>query len=307
MVGGKLTEKYSRIRYINLTDEKYSPKKFYNLRPKILKPARYISKTYVKYARKNYCKLEFQIFKPGINTYNLRSKTKRKKTYYNKFTVKQSEDERKKRVERYELSGEVQFIKQSKVTPSKIGNWNKNRLPCPKCNIDICKLPGWSCDNVCCRNCLHSFCWQCGESLAAKDFRPCIKTGYYLAKLSRAKAIWKWNPKIHLQNRHGCNICPKSFFTLIGLRTHMRRHYCCSICSRGFATKATLMFHMKEHRNKGLFKCLENPEALRRAILRCVETPEITNCRRRSLRLEKQLLSCEKNGRYWFQQRKNFN
>jgi len=184
-----------------------------------------------------------------------------------------------------------------------MGNWNKNRLPCPKCNIDICKLPGWSCDNVCCRNCLHSFCWECGESLASKDFRPCSKRGFYLAKLSRAKKnIWKWNPKIRLQIRHKCTSCSKCFYTISGLRTHMRVHFNCSICFRGFGTRARLLFHIREHRNNGLFKCLHNSAPLGKANLRYFETPEINNFRRRSVRLKIKALK-----NLYLAKRKNFN
>jgi len=270
MVNGKLREKYKRIRYVNLVDEKLAPKKFYDFRS--------------------------QIMRPGSQFYNLRQQTKRQKKV-DKDKVRTSKEELRRKVKNYELSGEVQFIKQSKVRPSKTGNWDKNRLPCPKCNIDICLLPGWSCDNVCCRNCLHSFCWQCGESLATNDWEPCSKRGFYLAKLSNAVN----NKKSNVRDKfgHKCTHCSTKWSTRSGLLSHMRMHFRCWICSRGYSTKARLMFHIGGHKNKGLFKCFQNPAVVRNATLRCMESDKTrtTKKSRRALRKRKKSIIIErKNG-----------
>jgi len=124
----------TRKRCVDLATEAFVPNKFYNLR------------SWIK--------------KPSYPSYNLRSRVKKKK-YVEKdyiIMIDIEQEKLKKQVEEDERSGDVQFIKQKTFIPTKHGNWNKDRLPCPNCNIDICKLPGWSCDNVCCRSCLYSFC-----------------------------------------------------------------------------------------------------------------------------------------------------
>jgi len=223
--------------------------------------------------------------KPASQPYNLRSKTKRMET----VNRKELEEDRKRLVKEWEINGEVQFVKHVKFVPSKMGDWDINRLPCPNCNIVICKLPGWSCDNICCRNCLYSFCWQCGESLAIKDFKPCNKPGFYLAKLMRKATAGNVNPKEAVKTEHRCTLCPRIFRSKRGLWNHIRIHFRCSICSRGFTSKKMLTFHMREHRNQGFFKCFHNPAVGRKATLRCVESPEVTSSRVRANRLRKRL------------------
>lgn len=265
-------------RYVDLTDAKASSRKFYNFRS--------------------------WITQPGNQGYKLRSGTKRRRNVNRGLQT--SVKELSKVVQGYELAGEVKFIKQEKFIPSKKGNWNQNRLPCPKCNIVICKLPGWSCQNICCRNCLHSFCWECGESLAVKDFRPCSKPGFYLAQLSKAGAGRRGNRlsragadrrgtlKIVKKVLQKCTFCGLRFRSLSGLRTHTRRHIMCLICSKRFSTKMKLTLHVKEHSKKGYFKRYEDPAAARRAILRYVETPAVVKNRIHPVRARKILFPTKK-------------
>lgn len=122
-----------KLRFVDLSNEKVAPEKFYNFRSTI------------KLADRR-------------KTYNLRSMTNRDKCGLSNNEWKIRKEKLRKQVEEYARAGEVQVIKQATFIPSNHGNWSKDRLPCPNCNIDICKLPGWSCDNVCCRSCLFSFC-----------------------------------------------------------------------------------------------------------------------------------------------------
>lgn len=120
-----------------------------------------------------------------------------------------------------------------------------------------------------------------------------------MAKLLRSGTSTRRNtyPKICEHKGHSCTFCSKIFKSMRALGNHMRIHCKCCICSRSFSSKARLTMHIREHRNKGFYKCFQNPAAIERKIIRCTESATIVRRRLQPVRVRKILFPMRKKNR----------
>lgn len=107
------------------------------------------------------------------------------------------------------------------------------------------------------------------ECFYIKEEKPDLQiTEFQTKKPSKAKrgpkpghrnAIKISEPKIKLENRFFCDLCPKGFSYKAGIRlhviTHTQREYKCTVCRKLFSHRSQLTTHAKFHKPFIAYHC----------------------------------------------------